>query len=600
MPATTQTPPPPRLAIAGIAIESSTFTPYRSGAADFEVRRGTAQILGRYPFEVPEADYVGALHARALPGGQLERAVYEGWKAEITDGLAAAHAEAPLDGLFFDIHGAMSVVGLEDAEGDLLTAIRAVIGPDVVVGTAMDLHGNVSETLFEACDLLTCYRHAPHIDAWETRERGLRDLAEVAARVRDGGARPCKALVHVPILLPGEKTSTRIEPARSLYARIPELTARPGVTDVSCWIGFAWADQPRCRAAVVAFGDGAEAVDAAALELATALWEVRHEFEFVAPTGSFEECLETAIASDARPFWISDSGDNPGAGGADDTTHCLARLAARPEIRAGAVSALMVSLVDPATTDAAWEAGVGGRLEVLVGGRIDAREPGPVPLAVEVAALDASGPRGRAAGARCPGRDPAGRPRGRRGAGCTRGRRADGTDRGRHRAARAVRDPRHVRAAGPVDDGLRRGHGEDGLSRAGPVRGRRGLAARPHPGRRGPGPAAARPLPHRTADDPLRSGDPEGRTVLPTGTSALISPSGPTSPARSRPGHVALRADHGTGTVTGPVRRVRSHTTVVTRASTRTAGMSRDGVIAPAERSKRSARSACGTMPKLK
>jgi microcystin degradation protein MlrC len=400
MPATTQTPPPPRLAIAGIAIESSTFTPYRSGAADFEVRRGTAQILGRYPFEVPEADYVGALHARALPGGQLERAVYEGWKAEITDGLAAAHAEAPLDGLFFDIHGAMSVVGLEDAEGDLLTAIRAVIGPDVVVGTAMDLHGNVSETLFEACDLMTCYRHAPHIDAWETRERGLRDLAEVAARVRDGGARPCKALVHVPILLPGEKTSTRIEPARSLYARIPELTARPGVTDVSCWIGFAWADQPRCRAAVVAFGDGAEAVDAAALELATALWEVRHEFEFVAPTGSFEECLETAIASDARPFWISDSGDNPGAGGADDTTHCLARLAARPEIRAGAVSALMVSLVDPATTDAAWEAGVGGRLEVLVGGRIDAREPGPVPLAVEVAALDASGPTGRAAALR--------------------------------------------------------------------------------------------------------------------------------------------------------------------------------------------------------
>jgi microcystin degradation protein MlrC len=60
----------------------------------------------------------------------------------------------------------------------------------------------------------------------------------------------------------------------------------------------------------------------------------------------------------------------------------------------------MVSLVDPATTDAAWEAGVGGRLEVLVGGRIDAREPGPVPLAVEVAALDASGPTGRAAALR--------------------------------------------------------------------------------------------------------------------------------------------------------------------------------------------------------
>ncbi len=408
MPVTTQppTPPstagttPPRLAIAGIAIESSTFTPYRSGAADFEVRRGTADILDRYPFTVPEADYVGVLHARALPGGQLDREVYEGWKAEIVGGLAAAHAEAPLDGFFFDIHGAMSVVGLEDAEGDLITAIRAVIGPDVVVGTAMDLHGNVSETLFAACDLMTCYRHAPHIDAWETRERGLCDLVRVAAEVRDGGSRPHRALVHVPILLPGEKTSTRIEPAKSLYARIPELTEREGVTDVSYWIGFAWADQPRCKAAIVAFGDGAEAVEEAALELAGAVWQARHDFAFVAPTGVFDDCLEKAIASEKRPFWISDSGDNPGAGGADDTTYCLARLAARPEIRADEVSALMVSLVDPATTDAAWEAGVGGRLAVQVGGRIDAREPGPVPLAVEVQALDESGPTGRAAALR--------------------------------------------------------------------------------------------------------------------------------------------------------------------------------------------------------
>src|SRR5699024_9122672 len=223
---------------------------------------------------------------------------------------------------------------------------------------------------------------------------------------------------------------------RSLYARIPELTEREGVTDMSYWIGFAWADQPRCKAAIVAFGDGAEAVESAALELATAVWEQRHAFEFVAPTGTFDECLDQAIAQSARPFWISDSGDNPdacefcaptgtlhecldqaiassertfwtsdsgdnpGAGGADATTYALARLAGRPEIRADEVSALMVSLVDPSTTDAAWSAGVGGRLTVQVGGKIDAREPGPVPLAVEVAALDESGPTGRAAALR--------------------------------------------------------------------------------------------------------------------------------------------------------------------------------------------------------
>src|SRR5690625_3551528 len=378
----------PRIGIAGIAIESSTFTPYRSGQDDFEVRRGTAEILDRYPFEPPAAEYVGVLHARALPGGPLDRDTYEGWKAEIVAGLSAATETAPLDGFFFDIHGAMSVVGLDDAEGDLITAIRSVISPDTVVGTAMDLHGNVSETLFGACDLLTCYRHAPHIDAWETRERGLRDLVDAAARVAAGGALPHKALVHVPVLLPGEKTSTRIEPAKSLYARIPELTARAGVTDVSYWVGFAWADQPRCKAAIVAFGDDAEAVQSVALELATAVWDKRHDFEFVAPTGTFDECLQQAITSDHRPFSNSDSGENPGAGGADDTSYALAQLLARPEIRAGQVSALMVSLSEPGSAEAATTLGVGGRGDFLIGGLIDDRTPGPVPLRAEVTALD--------------------------------------------------------------------------------------------------------------------------------------------------------------------------------------------------------------------
>src|SRR5699024_2006861 len=126
----------------------------------------------------------------------------------------------------------------------------------------------------------------------------------------------------------------------------------------------------------------------------------RHAFEFVAPTGTFDECLDQAIASSARPFWISDSGDNPGAGGADDTTYALARLAGRPEIRADEVSALMVSLVDPSTTDAAWSAGVGGRPAGQVGGKVGARGARPGPLAGGVGALGGAGPAGRAAALR--------------------------------------------------------------------------------------------------------------------------------------------------------------------------------------------------------
>src|SRR5690625_6287515 len=119
----------PRIGIAGIAIESSTFTPYRSGQDDFEVRRGTAEILDRYPFEPPAAEYVGVLHARALPGGPLDRDTYEGWKAEIVAGLSAATENAPLESLFFIIQRYLCVVRLDDTEGEICNALCYFILP---------------------------------------------------------------------------------------------------------------------------------------------------------------------------------------------------------------------------------------------------------------------------------------------------------------------------------------------------------------------------------------------------------------------------------------------------------------------------------------
>lgn len=375
----------PRVAICGIHIESSTFSPHHSTVADFQLRSGP-EVIDRYEFLTPgqplakEADYVGVFHARALPGGAVTAETYDSFKSTILDGLRAC---GPIDGLLFDIHGAMSVLGMDDAEGDLITAIRAVIGPDALVSAPMDLHGNVSLTLFDGCDLLTCYRTAPHIDVWETRERALRQLLDC---LRDG-VRPQKALVHVPVLLPGEMTSTRLEPARSLYARIPAIEAQPGIIDASIWIGFAWADEPRCQAAIVVTGTDPAAIERAALGLAIEFWRVRHDFDFVAPTDTFENCLRAALASPARPFYISDSGDNPGAGGADDCTWALAALAAEPRISAGEVTALLASIVDPATVQRAIDVGVGQEADFTVGGRIDTRDPGPRTLRARVAQI---------------------------------------------------------------------------------------------------------------------------------------------------------------------------------------------------------------------
>ncbi|WCC79963.1 M81 family metallopeptidase [Cutibacterium equinum] len=386
----------PRVAICGIHIESSTFTPHMTTAADFTVLRAD-DLLQRYPWithsPIPGAEHAEAvgedlsiplvrewseavewvpvLHCGALPGGPVEPTAYSAWREEIVDGLREA---GHLDGILFDIHGAMSVPGVDDAEGDLIRAIREVVGPEVMVSASMDLHGNVSRALFENCDLLTCYRMAPHEDAWICRERAARNLCELLI---SDSPKPHKALVHVPVLLPGEMTSTRIEPAKSLYGRIPEVEQRQGILDAAIWIGFAWADEPRNKAAIVVTGTDAHAVEEAALELGREFWKVHSDFVFVAPTDSYPSALDAAIASDKRPFLLSDSGDNPGAGGADDVTVTLAELLGRPEIQDGPVTALLASIVDPAAVAACAEVGVNGHVDIEVGGHLDSREPGP-------------------------------------------------------------------------------------------------------------------------------------------------------------------------------------------------------------------------------
>ena len=121
----------------------------------------------------------------------------------------------PYDGLFFDIHGAMSVVGLDDPEGDLIERIREVVGYETIISTSMDLHGNVSWRLAHNSDLITCYRMAPHEDARQSDKRAVDNLL---TRIESGKGKPAyKAYIPVPILLPGEKTSTRVDPGKSLY-----------------------------------------------------------------------------------------------------------------------------------------------------------------------------------------------------------------------------------------------------------------------------------------------------------------------------------------------------------------------------------------------
>ena len=291
----------------------------------------------------------------------MERDFYESTKAEI---LAVLRAALPVDAVFLDIHGAMSVVGMVDAESDLATAVREAVGGDALVSAAMDPHGNMSRRLIGALDLATSHRMSPHDDAPLTKARALRNLV----RCLREGIRPYRAWVRVPVLLAGERASTRDEPARGIYGSIASIEGQPGIIDAAVWIGYAWADEPRCSAAVVVTGTDPEVIRREARALAERYWNARAEFTFSVPAGDADWCIATGLAARARPYFISDSGDNPTAGGAGDVAYMLRRLLAHPDLATGRATAIWASVVDPAAVARCIAAGEGADVAIAIGG----------------------------------------------------------------------------------------------------------------------------------------------------------------------------------------------------------------------------------------
>lgn len=379
----------PRVAIAGLAIESSTFSPAVTEEDAFHARVGE-NVFSYYPFLSPEApdrqraQWFPTLRGHALPGGIVSREAYESLVNKTLDML---RENLPYDGLFFDIHGAMSVVGLDDPEGDFIVRVREVVGDETLISTSMDLHGNVSWRLAHHTDLITCYRMAPHEDALESKKRAVDNLLE---RLESGKGKPSyKAWIPVPILLPGEKTSTRVDPGRSLYAKVAPAADQPGVIDAAIWVGYAWADEPRNHAVVMVTGDDKAKVSSTAEDLAQSFWEVRNEFEFIAPTASLDESLDKAIASDKKPFMISDMGDNPTAGGAGDVTWTLREILARPEFQSeDGPSLIYASLPGPELVEKAVEVGVGAEIKAYAGAKVDDRFAPPILLEGTVKAIE--------------------------------------------------------------------------------------------------------------------------------------------------------------------------------------------------------------------
>jgi|EP01044_Picomonas_judraskeda_P004981 microcystin degradation protein MlrC len=54
--------------------------------------------------------------------------------------------------------------GYDDVEGDLLSKVRAIVGPDCPIGAELDPHSHLTDLRFNSADILIAFKEFPHID----------------------------------------------------------------------------------------------------------------------------------------------------------------------------------------------------------------------------------------------------------------------------------------------------------------------------------------------------------------------------------------------------------------------------------------------------
>ena len=290
-----------RVLTLGISHESNTFATFLTKESEFLVLRGPEVLKDQKwagIFKNAGIEIIPTLHAHAQPGGVVERQAFEHFKNEIIEDLKNA---GKLDGIYMDMHGALHVEGYDDAQATLIKEIRAIVGEEVLISGSFDLHGNPSPEFVENIDLLTAYRTAPHRDGAETRSRAAQMLVDALKN----GWKPDIETVVIPILVPGEKSITEVEPLHSIYVQIPDISKIEGLLDASIFAGYCWADLPRSAMRVfVVAKDEKFSVQARkeAVRLAKEIWDSRKKLELDVPSGSIDdmivkagECTDTTV-----------------------------------------------------------------------------------------------------------------------------------------------------------------------------------------------------------------------------------------------------------------------------------------------------------------
>ena len=142
--------------------------------ADVLVRVGNREIDGYLDAaEDLGVDLAPLFDAQAVSGPPVSDDAFEHLAGKLCDGVRA-NIDG-IDGVMLGLHGAMLTESIDDAEGEILTRVREIVGPRLPVAATLDLHTHMTDRMVEMADIVVGYQTCPHVDLRRTRASGHGD-----------------------------------------------------------------------------------------------------------------------------------------------------------------------------------------------------------------------------------------------------------------------------------------------------------------------------------------------------------------------------------------------------------------------------------------
>ena len=353
--------------LGGVPIDLSWFERYELVRGEEILRIDNSVVGGMLQvLREAEVDIAPLLWASTCPGGPLTADCYAQLKTELLDRLRQA---LPVDGVLLPLHGAAAAEGIGDLEGDLITAVRAIVGPSIPIVATLDLHAHISAAMVRNADSLVAWETYPHADSYTTGQRGARLLVDTLA----GRCRPTMAAAKVPVITGAIHGSTHgDDPFARLMRQAKAHEGKNGVLSTSVILVQPFLDVADMGSGAIVITDNdLDGAVKLATELAEAYWAMRFQLE--PQTWTPDEAIAAGMAVSGGPVILVETADCCGGGAAGDSIATLAAL-----LHAERQERSFVPVVDPAAAAACHAAGVGAAVTCTLGHQLDPRWGEPI------------------------------------------------------------------------------------------------------------------------------------------------------------------------------------------------------------------------------